>query len=395
MSVADILERKHVEEWSGSKRWNPFNSYKLLAHVYRWRLIERGKPVPQPVLVTVDPVNACNLSCPWCNAKYILDRRNRAMDKSALMELAEGLSRWQGSPEWPGGVESVCIAGGGEPLLHPHIGDFIEACRSRNIEVGVVTNGTRIHEHVKALSMCTWVGVSVDAGSEDLYRRLKGKNRFARVTENIRLLNETVKQSGCQLGMERPGYGVTYKYLLWNGNARDILAAARKAKELGCRNFHLRPGGVSWDRLDGENGRLFGPEVRDEFARQISEARGLEDETFGVYGITHKFDSLLDRANRFHKCHAVFMTAVFMPPGEAGRGNFSVGLCCDRRGDHRVEFNEGFTDFAQVERIWGSEAHWAIFDSLNLKECPRCTYQPHNQIFEHVIQADSMTYRFI
>ena len=38
---------------------------------------------------------------------------------------------------------------------------------------------------------------------------------------------------------------------------------------------------------------------------------------------------------------------------------------------------------------------WRIFDSLDIKKCPRCTYQSHNQIYEHVIVKDSMTYKFI
>ena len=53
-------------EWSVHKKWNPFNSYKLLAHVPRWSLIKRGQPIPQPALVTVDPINRCNLRCQWC-----------------------------------------------------------------------------------------------------------------------------------------------------------------------------------------------------------------------------------------------------------------------------------------------------------------------------------------
>ena len=47
-------------EWTAQKRWNPFNSYKLLVHVDRWRKIRRGRPVPAPVLITVDPTNICN-----------------------------------------------------------------------------------------------------------------------------------------------------------------------------------------------------------------------------------------------------------------------------------------------------------------------------------------------
>jgi len=58
-------------EWNPSKRWNPFNSYKLLAHVDRWKGIKRGRAIPPPVLVTVDPTNLCNLNCVWCNAEFV------------------------------------------------------------------------------------------------------------------------------------------------------------------------------------------------------------------------------------------------------------------------------------------------------------------------------------
>ena len=60
-----------LKEWTFQKRWNPFNSYKLLVHVDRWREIRRNRPVPPPVLITVDPTNVCNYNCTWCNAAYI------------------------------------------------------------------------------------------------------------------------------------------------------------------------------------------------------------------------------------------------------------------------------------------------------------------------------------
>lgn len=58
-------------EWRAIKRWNPFNSYKLLVHTECWKKIRRGRPIPPPVLITVDPANACNFECAWCNAAYI------------------------------------------------------------------------------------------------------------------------------------------------------------------------------------------------------------------------------------------------------------------------------------------------------------------------------------
>ena len=55
-SQADTQQRlkQAHKEWNPSKRWNPFNSYKLLAQVERWKKIKRGRPLPPPVLITVE-----------------------------------------------------------------------------------------------------------------------------------------------------------------------------------------------------------------------------------------------------------------------------------------------------------------------------------------------------
>ncbi|MBW2056255.1 MAG: radical SAM protein [Deltaproteobacteria bacterium] len=384
-----------MEEWSPPKRWNPFNSNKLLAQVYRWRLIKRGASLPQPVLVTVDPINACNLRCTWCNSRFVLRNRNGMIDREALMEIAEGLARWQGSPDWPAGVEAVCIAGGGEPLLHPDVGAFIESCIDNGIEVGVVTNGVNIDRFIPQLALCTWVGVSVDAGSRKTFESLKGRDLFNEVCRNMRSLSDYLSRNACTLGREGSGRGVSYKYLLYDGNIDEVFEAARIAKEVGAKNFHLRPAGTPWHLLPGRSGSVFHGDAKMRLGEQIDKARELEDETFGVYAITHKFGPELEIANNFDTCHAIFMTAVFMPPRDERRERFCVSCCCDRRGDPRLEFGESLREFKQVEELWGSEKHWQIFDRIDLKDCPRCTYAPHNQMFTQVIERDDMTYKFI
>ncbi len=384
-----------MKEWSDAKKWNPFNSYKLLAQVYRWRLIKRGHPIPQPALVTVDPINSCNLSCQWCNASYILSRRHGRISDSTLNELASFLSTWQGSPAWPSGVEAICIAGGGEPLLHPKLDAFIEKCISLGIEVGVVTNGTLIHEHLEALSLCTWVGVSVDAGRASTFQKLKGKDLFGKVCDNISLLGDYItRHPQSPLANTQPGYGISYKFLLYSGNIEEIYDAASLAKQLGCKNFHLRPAGISWDKIKTGNKSIFEKDIRLKLEQQIDNARTLEDNAFGVYGITHKFDAKMNKANHFSYCHAIFMTSVFMPPRSENE-KLCMGLCCDRRGDSTLECPSAIDNLDEISRFWGSDEHWKIFDNIKLSECPRCTYQPHNQIYEHVIQNDSMTYKFI
>jgi MoaA/NifB/PqqE/SkfB family radical SAM enzyme len=381
------------KEWSSSKKWNPFNSDKLLAQTYRWREIRRGYSVPQPSLVTIDPINICNLHCVYCNAGYILEKNNKQLSKNTLLNLADFLKEWHGSSQWAQkGVESICIAGGGEPLINKDIGEFVERCVSKGIEVGIVTNGTLIDRFLEPLSKCTWVGVSVDAGTKESFEKLKKVDMFDRVIENIRKLIDYSKEKNTRLNMKIQGYGVSYKFLLHPYNVYDVKMATEIAKEIGCRNFHLRPVGIPWNH----SGQLVGftSEMIQDYDKQIEEARKLEDNNFGIFGITHKFNSRLEKQNCFNRCHAVFMTCV-ITPSFVGGDTFNLELCCDRRGDKQMLLGESLSDVNEIGKLWGSEKHWKIFDSIDVTHCPRCTYIPHNIIYENVIEKDNMTYRFI
>lgn len=392
-----------VKEWLPSKRWNPFNSYKLLTQVHRWSHIKRGRTIPQPVLITVDPTNVCNFDCVWCNAEFIRKKSKGMLSEKMLTGLADFLPCWgEGNHYYPPGVEAVCIAGGGEPLLNSATSVFIDKVIANDIEVGLVTNGSMIDRYIDSLSQCTWVGVSIDAGSPGMFNKLKmlpqEKDYFTRISNNIANLVDYSKRHNSRLGSKHPAYGVSYKYLLYKDNICEMYQAAKIAKEIGCKNIHFRPAGTTWDKI-GTNGEItFSNEDVLLFREQIAKILELDDATFGVYGITHKFNSQFERANYFAKCYAIFMTAVIMPAEErnASEDSFVLGLCCDRRGDKKLELSRDILDVKDIQKLWGSRVHWDIHDRIMVdKECPRCTYQPHNEIYEQVILDDRMTYKFI
>ncbi len=393
-----------LQEWLPHKRWNPFNSNKLLAHVYRWRLIRRGRPLPPPVLITVDPTNVCNFNCVWCNAAYIRERRQSSLSALALRRLADFLPRWsEGNPEFPPGVEAICVAGGGEPLLNPHTPEFIDRVTAHGVQVGLVTNGTRLIDAIDALSQSTWIGVSLDAATPATFNKLKGlppaSTAFNQICDNIAILMDYAKKHHKHLGSSHPSYGVSYKYLLYNlENIGEMFQAAKLAKEIGCKNIHFRPAGTPWDKIGTPEEITFTQENIDLFQEQIARVLELDDETFSVYGVTHKFSSQFSRANYFKQCYAIFMSGVVEPPAspEHGEDAFVLGLCCDRRGDEKLELVSQTSDFGEINRLWGGKQHWRLHDRIMVaEECPRCTYQPHNEIYEEVILNDSMTYKFV
>lgn len=393
-----------IQEWHPDKRWNPFNSYKLLAHVHRWKQIKRGRPIPPPILITVDPTNACNFNCEWCNAEFIRRNRKNSLTESALLKIADFLPNWgEDKASWEPGVKAVCIAGGGEPLYNSATALFIDKIISLGIEVGLVTNGVFMDSYIDALSYCTWVGVSVDAASSSTFNRLKGlspqKNSFERVIKNIAALIDYSRRHNHTLGLKHPSYGVSFKYLLYNKeNIGEMLKATKLAKEIGCKNIHFRPAGTTWDKLETKDEIKFNREDIALFEEQIERCLELNDQHFGVYGVTHKFSSQFKRANYFDKCYAIFMTAVIEPPSgqNSHEDSFILGLCCDRRGDKKLELATNILEPKKINILWGSKRHWQILDDINVRmDCPRCTYQPHNEIYEQVILNDSMTYKFI
>lgn len=396
-------KQQTTKEWSSKKRWNPFNSHKLLTHVSTWELIKNGTVPPPPILITVDPTNACNLNCTWCNAEFIRMKNKNSISKNALHKIADFLPRWGENNKHPQtGVKAICVAGGGEPLINPATGEFIDKVINNNIEVGVVTNGIMIDKFLDPLSKCTWVGVSIDSGKKHTYNKLKeySKKQFAfdKVIENIRELVEYSKKNNTKLGMEHPAYGVSYKYLLHPENIDEIYESTKLAKEIGCKNIHFRPAGTTWDKLGTDREIKFSEDDIERFNQQISKAMELDDDNFNVYGITHKFNSQFEIENDFNKCHSVFMTAVFGPAigKNVNEDDFTVSLCCDRRGDKKLELARNISDPNLINELWGNKGHWNIHHSICVKkECPRCTYQPHNQIYEQVIQNDSMTHKFI
>jgi len=365
-----------IEEYSD--KFNPFNSQKHFSQIYRWK--EVGKqPSPAPASISLDPSNLCQLKCIWCNSKYIQSlNQKKIIEREDLMKIADHLPQFTNHPRY-GNVEAVCIAGGGEPLTNPAIEELVDRLLKNNIKSGLITNGILLNEF--NATNCEWVGVSIDAGTKETYKQLKGGDYFGRVIKNVENL---VKTEGI---ISKPGkaHGVTYKFVMHPYNIDDIYEAAKIAKDIGCRAFHLRPFGVPYK----SHGKEFTKNDIDKFQYQLLKARALEDDNFRVYGITHKFKGDFTIDNNFKKCYAIAFSCTIQPPT---KNNFNAVLCCDQRGDKNLTLENITTK--ELKEFWGSEKHLSLIDKINPKKCPRCTRGPHNYTYEKTIREENLGYEF-
>lgn len=381
------------------RNWSSFNSGKLFSHVERWKLIQRNGECPPPVLITVDTSNYCNLSCEWCNARKVRQNK-RHLSYNVLMNFARFVSEWK-STDGKHGVGAVCVAGGGEPLCNPYIGDFLLELNRREIAVATVTNGTLIDKYLEQLLVNQYVAVSVDAATSTTFNKYKGlddnSKLFEKIINNMDLLCQFSRKRNCNLGKKSPSNGVNYRMLLYKQNIKEISEAAKIAQSIGCNSLHIRPAAVPYDTDDKF---IFTSEEIELFKEQVHVVEQTKRPEFGFYYTLEKFDDKFQRCNDFEKCYAIFMTATLMPPiGEGDKDTYCLNVCCDRRSDSEMRLLTNEFDLLRISQIWGSDIHWNIFNLITREQireiCPRCTYYDHNKIVENCISNDNMLINFI
>lgn len=221
------------------RNWTSFNAGKMFYHIDRWKSIVPGRPCPPPALITVDPSNTCNLACEWCNAWKV--RKNmRQLSRQALINAADFFASWKSSDK-KYGVGAVCIAGGGEPLTNPHVGEFIERLHADNIKSATVSNGLLLDRFFEPLLHNEYVALSVDAGTSKTFNKYKGlpqdSKAFDKIIGNIEQLCRLSRSRNCRLNADSPSNGVNYRMLIYKDNIGEIYEAAKIVRELGCKIF--------------------------------------------------------------------------------------------------------------------------------------------------------------
>jgi len=364
-----------MREWNDP--FNPFNSMKILMWREHLEACAKGEFLP-PVTVDVDPSNRCNFDCIWCNAFDMMHSGNKITDipEKHLIKLADFFKRW--------GVNSSCVAGGGEPLLNNGTMSFLERMYVNGLENGLITNGVLLNdEKIDIIAKtCRWVGISMDSATPETFIKVKGiknKELYYKVIENLKKLTKRIRDLGVK-------NDVCYKFLLHPYNANEILDAVKLAKECGVNDFQLRP--VGWINLTKtKDKKLDFNGMYENIDKQIEESLKLETKDFHVYGIRHKFNPDLKPKKNFKKCWAIPMLPTFGADG-------NVHTCFDMRGREDLIMCKHYPDPEEVLKFWNSDKHKEIINNIDIDTCPRCTWTTYNEAVEKVIIDDKMCYKF-
>lgn len=255
--------------------------------VERARAEGRAEPPPPrlaPISINLDLTTACNYRCDHCIDWDILNTKHRHREES-LRQSIETMAA--------NGLRSVILIGGGEPTLYPRFVDFVRFLKELRLQVSVVTNGSRgdrLIEIAPFLEDGDWIRLSLDSGSNELFRAMHKP-----VQKSLTL--DRICEWIAELKEKHPRTRVGYSFIIvWQGASRDdvpiheniheIVMAAERARRYRFDYIAFKP--VLERRPDGAE--VMDPEHTQEeldrviarIRKEVDRAKKLETDRFQV-----------------------------------------------------------------------------------------------------------------
>jgi wyosine [tRNA(Phe)-imidazoG37] synthetase (radical SAM superfamily) len=280
-------------------------------------------PAPElaPISINLDLTTACNYRCDHCIDWDILNSRHKhaeAQLRSSIELMAER------------GLRSVILIGGGEPTLYPGFGGFVRFLKALGIQVAIVSNGgrgKRLLEAIGFMDESDWIRLSLDAGSNELFRAM---HRPADPKLDLDAICGWIPK----LKERNPRVKVGFSFVIvWKGaersgvevheNIHEIGMAAERAKRYGFDYISLKP----FLMRSPEGAEVMDPtRAREELERVIKRIRAEVDRArayagggFTVYESTNlrvlERGSWRDYTRQPRVCHMQALRMVLTPTG--------------------------------------------------------------------------------
>jgi wyosine [tRNA(Phe)-imidazoG37] synthetase (radical SAM superfamily) len=368
-----------------------------VAEYLRWRreLLRaraEGRPDPEPpaqapISINLDLTTACNYRCDHCIDWDILNTKHRHDEETLRSSICTMVER---------GLRSVILIGGGEPTIYPGFPDFVRFLKDLELQVAVVSNGSRgdvLLEIADALGPRDWVRLSLDAGSNELFRAMHKPVKRSLTLDEICEWIPKIKQ-------RNPRFEIGFSYIIvWNGASRESVAlheniheialAAKRARDYGFDYIALKPvlerGADGAEVMDPEAARARIADVVARIHAELDVARALASDEFAVRISTNlrvlEEGSWRDYTRQPRTCHMQALRQVLTPMGTYN--------CPAHRGVEKARV--GGTDaFANQEQARATGAQLsALMDRFDAsRECAEvtCLYNGVNWWLEKLAQ---------
>jgi radical SAM protein with 4Fe4S-binding SPASM domain len=207
----------------------PINLINLIAGYFLSRIFRRVYHRGNPVSLSIEPANCCNLHCPECPSGIdSLTRDKGIIDLNVYKDLID-----QVSPA----LFYLNLYFQGEPYLHPQFTELVRYAKSKKIYVSASTNGHFLTpENVKNTigAGLDKLIISLDGTDPETYAQYRVGGNFNQVISGIR---EIIRQKK-ETGSGRPK--VVLQFLVLKSNQHQVKEIKLLGKNLGMDKVELK-----------------------------------------------------------------------------------------------------------------------------------------------------------
>jgi len=285
--------------------------------------------MPVPRMAVIYPTYLCNFRCSHCMYSNMRNRKNNyplGKLKRLVNEIAEI------------GTRAVVFCGGGEPMLYPHFREIVKHIARRNLEFGIISNGSMLGKYYKLLvDNSRFIRITVDSVDKENYQRIhQPQNGFTvdNVIDDIQsaVRYRNIKKSKCTIGV---------KTLLSKYNLHEKETIEKVFRDIGVDYVTFK------------------------------EARKCESELEGLTPVTIK-----------HKC---FMSPIQTMIDASG----DVFVCSFYQ--YRIKSHKfGNVLDRPFREVWYSQEHRKAIENIKTEECEKyeCKLNTYNNLMDEILTKD-------
>ncbi len=344
----------------------PYSVQKLVHHPEALQMMREGKH-QSPTQIHFMPALACNQSCGFCSYGHRLSTdgpeqlgwKNMALMSDDYMPRAKMLECIRDWREM--GVCAIELTGGGEPLIYPHVDDFLAEMASWRADLALVTNGTALTPTRAAafgLTNWKWARVSIDAGDPETYAKTRRvpSSHWTLAWRAVSLL------AGLKTDIEqRVGVG----YVIDHSNYQGVYDGIQKAVACGADNIRVALAFTPQHLSRFPEGSL------GEVALQLGEAKYDFGDKIQINDLVSERTKNIENQTQDYRYCAV--KEVLCVVG----GDQQVYTCCT------LAFNPkgliGSIKEQSFQQLWEAKAEWfARHDARKVCKIP-CLYEMRNK----------------
>jgi MoaA/NifB/PqqE/SkfB family radical SAM enzyme len=318
-----LKEREH--DFSSKLRQNA--TIQRLKDYIQWQRscqkdgLDRELPIFSPISINLDLTSACNFSCPYCVDSKLINA-GKSLTLENVKKTIDTLHAH--------GLLSVILIGGGEPTLHKDFGEVLRYLKTKRLQIGIVTNGSRlekIEEVIGELTSGDWIRISIDAAGEGTFKDLhlpKTKVTLRGILEKAKKVKEKNPAVSWGYSFVIVWEGVEIKGKRLSPNLHEMPRSVELAREFSFDYVSFKPCLIRWAESHRETllkdvEKTKEREIIDAVKSHLMEAKRLTGDRVKILESSNLKAMLNQEADRIKKqpkrCHMQFFRTVVTPFG--------------------------------------------------------------------------------